>query len=377
MPIPLFSYTTFAWIVIGIACIVLILSCRNTPRTKGRIFWYHFIFLLTIPCLLLLIPQDIQCLIFTPLGIALIATIYPIYESIQAVCTIDNLVVDDTWLQYWITQIILLDSGILLFWTAYHANGQSQEKEVLAILYKISFFYTVWLVLPFTDGSTLILDGITSLCLKPLLIWIPKVFKNRLVGVVTNTLMNLIHLIALWYICFELNSQWIPVTVIAITTLYPLIASLISLSTTDKSDTYFWLAYWSLYGIFILVGITIASYYTRMDMQSYYLVFAVLMIYLMLPLFRGAEQVFRSILVPWAGLDEMLIIYDSHRIKMATMQRLPTQRKKHVLRMISTSFFEAHEVCDEDEWLRSGDAYDDMLAFKQGYHSIPQRFSEI
>jgi len=360
------SYITYFCIaVLGFACTVFVLRSTNTQRTHGRVLWYHWAFFVTIPCLLYL-PDYIQNHIFTPLGIALIATIYPVNESLKAVCSL-GFAADDTWLQYWVAQVILFYSA--LGWAYYQPLADTE------ILYKAQFFYTLWLVLPYTDGSALIFDGITSFCLGPIVRGVPRALDGAF-GIWIRILINTIHLVAAWVICLELNSELIPFAVVIISTFYPLLASLASLATTDKSDTSFWLVYWSFFGFFSLVLI-ITEAYSFVDIQPFYLVFMLIMMYLMLPLFRGSEHVFRSILVPMYGLDEMLMIHDSHKVKMAVMHRLPQARKKQVLRMIATSFFEAQEVCDEDEWLRSGDAYDEKLAFKQGYHSIPERFSEI
>ena len=358
------SIILYSWIAFAVVSTVFILGTTRVERTKGLVLWYHLIFLSIIPCILLL-PDSIQNHLFTPLGIGVIATIYPVNESIKAVCSL-GYAADNTWLQYWVAQVILLYS--FMAWAYY-------EPMDVPVLYKVQFFYTLWLVLPYTDGSTLLFNGITSFCIGPILSWVPRAMDGCFV-IFTRILINISHIFAVWLICSWLNPEQVPLAVISLSTLYPLLASLVSLATTDKTDTSFWLIYWSFFGVFSLL-LTILDAYAFINVQSFYFFVLFIMIYLMLPLFRGADDVFRSILIPYAGLEEMLMIYDSHKLKVAAIHLLPQSRKKQVLRMIATSFFEAHEVCEEEEWLRSGDSYDKKLAFKQGYQSIPQRLHEI
>lgn len=359
------SYITYTWIALGFACFLFVLSSASVERSKGRVLRNHLAFLFTIPCLSLL-PEYIQDHIFTPIGIALVATIYPVNESLKAICSL-GFVADDTWLQYWVAQVILFYSTLAWTYCKPHDMG---------VLYKAQFFYTLWLVLPFTDGSALILDSITRFCCRPILSWVPWALNGGW-GIVAHILINSIHLFATWFICSELDAELMPFAVIIISTIYPLFASLVSLATTDKSDTTFWLIYYCFFGSFYLLLTIMEAYSFFVDKQTLYCFGLCFMMYLMLPLTRGAEQVFRSIIIPLAGLDELMIIHDSHKLKVVAMKRLSQARQKQVLRMIATSFFEAHGVCEEAEWLRSGDAYDEKLSFKQGYNSIPHRFSEI
>lgn len=61
----------------------------------------------------------------------------------------------------------------------------------------------------------------------------------------------------------------------------------------------------------------------------------------MLPLFRGAEQVFRYILVPIAGLQELLVRKDADTIRKQALAELPPARREIVMKEIAASFQKA------------------------------------
>lgn len=55
----------------------------------------------------------------------------------------------------------------------------------------------------------------------------------------------------------------------------------------------------------------------------------------MLPMFQGADKVFRKILVPLAGLQELLMLRDAIRIKRDMLKTLPPGRAKEVRKAIA------------------------------------------
>ena len=58
----------------------------------------------------------------------------------------------------------------------------------------------------------------------------------------------------------------------------------------------------------------------------------------MLPMFRGAEKVFRHILVPIAGLQELLVRKDADQVMKQAMNDLPPERRALVLKEIAGAF---------------------------------------
>ena len=80
----------------------------------------------------------------------------------------------------------------------------------------------------------------------------------------------------------------------------------------------------------------------------------------MLPMFRGADKIFRKILVPLAGLQELLILRDSIMIKKQMLKDLDPERAAVVRKSIAKFF-------DGDG---SYDSYDPNTEFKQSWSAI-------
>lgn len=55
----------------------------------------------------------------------------------------------------------------------------------------------------------------------------------------------------------------------------------------------------------------------------------------MLPMFQGADKVFRKILVPLAGLQELLMLRDAIAVKKKMLKDLPPERAKSVRKAIA------------------------------------------
>lgn len=53
--------------------------------------------------------------------------------------------------------------------------------------------------------------------------------------------------------------------------------------------------------------------------------------WLFLPMFNGADYVFRQVLVPLTGQYENLILRDVHNVKMVIMESVPEKHRSRVL----------------------------------------------
>ena len=97
--------TTEALISHGTGILVVAITVatfHNYPRSQGKNIKSHIAFFMVAAAVLFFVPDYIQNVIFSQGGVLVIGTIVPIYESIRAVCTIEE--ADDTaWLQYWIS----------------------------------------------------------------------------------------------------------------------------------------------------------------------------------------------------------------------------------------------------------------------------------
>ena len=127
---------------IGLIFLSLILS--KAPRTKGIKIEAHIIYLALVVIILWLCPEFIQKSLFSHLGVVIVGTFMPIYESIKAVVSIDVLIddddvddddnnkrVDDTdWLEFWIISGMCIKLHHLLV-----SSDQTLEKDMVLILY--------------------------------------------------------------------------------------------------------------------------------------------------------------------------------------------------------------------------------------------------
>lgn len=112
--------------------------------------------------------------------------------------------------------------------------------------------------------------------------------------------------------------------VVATGTLFPLMASTVCVATEDEVEETFWLTYWSCFGILFLI----------MDwaeellgvIPGFYSLCLVATVYLMLPLFRGADVVFRKVLVPLAGQRDQLLLRDAHVLHKEMVRQVPAER---------------------------------------------------
>ena len=69
----------------------------------------------------------------------------------------------------------------------------------------------------------------------------------------------------------------------------------------------------------------------------------------MLPMFRGAESIFRRILVPLAGLQELLMRKDADVVKRAILNDVPEDRRASLMKEIGEMFSKA-SVADKGSY---------------------------
>lgn len=69
----------------------------------------------------------------------------------------------------------------------------------------------------------------------------------------------------------------------------------------------------------------------------------------MLPMFQGADKIFRSILVPLSGLQEMLMLRDAIKIKKDMLKNLDPERAKMVRKAIAKFYDNDDDKADPAE----------------------------
>jgi len=319
---------------IGICLIVasIFLAERRIERTKGHKLINHAIYFSVGILMILFLPTEIKADIFSPVGVMVVGTALPVYESIRAVVTIDS--DDDTvWLQYWLTQAALSFSTEFI--------DDFEPSAFKTHWHEFEFFFMLWLALPMTDGAHLVYEYITDPYLAPIIQPYVSKFDTWLNKVVLM-FVNASHMWLIWAAFEFLDPSWKRAVWIGIGVIYPLGASLIAVTTPEGSDDTFWLTYWSCFNIQFLIIDFLEDFFGQI--YGFYTVSIIFTVYLMLPLFNGAEKVFRHILVPIAGLHEMLIKRDAYQIKMETLAKIPEERRALVLKEIADKFMEEETV---------------------------------
>jgi len=257
-------------------------SFFQKTRTRGRDIKVHAIYVGAVVATFILLPMTAKEVFFTPFTVVVAGTVYPIYESLRAVCTIGS--EDDTvWLSYWISQ------GIVSFTTEW-VDGIGQKVQIHWNM--LEFFLFLWLLLPWTDGATLVFDFIMTPFVAPVIQPLVKKmdgYINKIVMVV----MNGAHLSIVWIAFVFLDPTLKRAIWIMIGTVFPLLSSIVSVTTFDGGDDTYWLTYWSCFGLLFIVTDFIENFLGQIP--GFYTIVIAVTVYLMLPLFRGAEQVRNSI----------------------------------------------------------------------------------
>jgi hypothetical protein len=126
---------------------------QRIQRTRGKKPLWHLLFIVGVMVALVLLPDFIQDEIFSPGGVLVLGTLWPVYASIRAICSIgeDD---DSAWLQFWIA------SASLSFSTEFMDNITKFLPSAGEHWYEFEFFFNLWLILPMTDGAALIYDKV-------------------------------------------------------------------------------------------------------------------------------------------------------------------------------------------------------------------------
>jgi len=274
------------WIVVlcSLGCLIAVSAAYHFlagSRTRGRKLAPHVIYwVVSIAAIVLLPFLGVAEYIFSALTITMIATVFPIYESVRAVCTPEE-EDDKSWLQYWMV-------GGVLFIVTQWVNASLLGDTGILYWYGSMMFFSIWLFFPVTDGAALIYDYITEPFLAPKLRPI-QAKMNSFIMYAYQTLVNAVHLWILWIIFLFLPAGLKRTIAVCIGTVYPLVCSITAAATETVDDDTYWLTYWSVYGVlFLIMSVLdvwmgwVPGFYTLMIFST---------VYLMLPMFQGSEKV--------------------------------------------------------------------------------------
>lgn len=136
------------WVGIALAAVFVVLATQKFRRTQGRQWKFHAIYGAVVAAVVLLCPEDVKTVLFSPLGVVTAGVVFPVYQSLEALCT--PATTDDMeWLQYWSA------SGAVFFITAYLKDYEIVSKSLQLAWYQFEFFFFIWLYLPFTVSTTI------------------------------------------------------------------------------------------------------------------------------------------------------------------------------------------------------------------------------
>ncbi len=217
------------------------------------------------------------------------------------------------------------------------------------------FFFYLWLCLPWTDGATLISDFIIVPLVAPIVQPIAKKMEGIINQIIT-IVMNAAHLSVVWVVFEFFPPSFKRVVWILLGTVYPMFSSIVSVTTVDGGDDTFWLTYWSCFGMLFLVTDFLENWLGFIP--GFYTISIAVTVYFMLPIFRGADQVFRNILVPIFGLQEMLLRRDAEVVKQSVLADVAPERRALILKEIAASFQKDADA-DENDGKKSYQAVDD------------------
>lgn len=307
-------FETILAIVLGGTFIYL--SVQKLPRTGGLELKYHVFYVIGTTIIILLLPLPVQVIICSPLGVRVVASIYPTFESVRAVCT-PGIKDDKIWLQYWVT------FGVVFYTLSFFEEFTEDSHGLYLYFYHFEFFFFLWLLLPLTDGAALIYNYVTEPLLSPFLEPLTKSFVTWVVYV-WNTFVSVTHILILWAVFIFIPPTFKRFIAISVGVVYPTMASLVALGTPAEDDDVFWLTYWSCYGCLFLVMDWSESFLG--SVPGFYMIILFTTMYLMVPFSNGAKKVFRNVLVPLTGQQELLVYRDAYKVHKAMMASVPESR---------------------------------------------------
>lgn len=330
------------WIKLASAIVLVALvgvAHHRLERNRGRRPLPHAVLLCFAVGLMLVLPtQSVARYIFSELAVTAVATVFPIYESVRAVCTPDE-EDDRAWLQYWM-------AGGIIFMCSGWVDDVIQDSDTIVYWYEAMFFLFVWLQFPKTDGAALIYDGFTKPVLTPLARPLAQRMTNW-ISYLYQTMVNCLHLWLLWFIFMFLPAGLKRTVALLVGTVYPLVSSITAAASPEVEDDTYWLTYWSCYGCLFLIMDSVELWLGWLPGFYTLVIFAT--VYLMLPMFQGADKVFRKVLVPLAGLQELLVLRDAIAVKRSMLKDLDPGRAAVVRKAIAKFFDDDAENNDPEE----------------------------
>lgn len=323
-------------LALGIFTVVLV---RKIPRTSGRppafvnalvpepygMLLFHAAYWLHAILVVLLMPKPLKSIVFSNGGVIFLGTVFPVVESINAACT-DVETDNTTWLQYWCMH------GTFEYLTEFMDVLAEKHPRIFGNWFAFEFYVLLWMILPFTDGADVLYDFVTKPYIVPLL----RPLKEKCEGWLATLALTVVNASHIWF--FAGIFMTLPVllkraTVMTAGTVYPVISSTVSLADGEVAK---WLTYWSCFSTLLLIMVFAEK--TIGPVPGLYTLCLGAVMYLMLPVFNGSEQVFRNILVPLFRQREALIVKDAGLLAKTLIKQLPADRHEAAHKAATEAF---------------------------------------
>lgn len=331
----------------GALLAAIVLFCRKVARTGGRApSWItgllpepyatgamHAAYFALGALLRALLPEGLSRVIFSPPSVALLGTVFPAVESVRAAVT-DSGSDDRTWLMYWVIH------GIFQYSTEFIDQLALKYETVHKYWHTFEVLAVLWLLLPVTDGATLIYRAVA----QPYLVPIMQPIKTATDGWIAALALTTINASYIWWFSFIFMN--LPVTVkryavMAAGSIFPIASTIMALASTKDNTEMRWLTYWPCFSLLFLVMIGVEKFVG--SFKGLYVMCLAATMYLMLPMFDGSMLVFRKILVPLLGQYELLLLRDADSLAAELFKRVPADRQEQARASAAKAFLEKKE----------------------------------
>eukprot|EP00543_Licmophora_paradoxa_P007492 CAMPEP_0202449048 /NCGR_PEP_ID=MMETSP1360-20130828/7823_1 /ASSEMBLY_ACC=CAM_ASM_000848 /TAXON_ID=515479 /ORGANISM="Licmophora paradoxa, Strain CCMP2313" /LENGTH=359 /DNA_ID=CAMNT_0049066859 /DNA_START=32 /DNA_END=1111 /DNA_ORIENTATION=+ len=334
------KWVVYLVVIAVFAVTIPILS--KVPRSRGKNLAYHGIFFVIALLACIFVPDEIQESLFSEGSVLMVGTLIPVYESVIAVCTIGES--DDVeWLQFWVV------NASFTYATEFMDIIADNVPFAADHWYQFEFFTTLWFLLPWTDGSTLLYDVVTEPFLSPVLTRIKKAMDGKIEMLLA--VVNSGYMWILWSTFLTLPEEARRFVVIAVGTVYPIIASTVSIAAKTEEET-FWLTYWSTFSVLFILMDYLETWVG--SIRGFYSICLCATVYLFLPMFRGADVVFRRVLVPVTGQYENMLIRDTELVRRQMERNIPANLHRAVFGKAANVFL-AEKMMKKEENVKKQD----------------------
>lgn len=278
-----------------------------------------------------ILPAGFTHFLFSPPSVTLLGTVFPAVESVRAAVT-DSGSDDRTWLMYWVIY------GIFQYSTEFMDQLAIKYNLVYKYWHTFEVLLVLWLVLPLTDGSTLIYNAFAQPYLVPLV----QPIKSYCDGWIATLALTTVNASYLWWFSFIFMSLPVVIkryAVMGVGSIFPVISTIMALAASkENKEVMRWLTYWPCFSLLFVIMIAVEKFVG--SFKGLYVLCMVATLYLMLPMFDGSTLIFREIMVPLLGQRELLLLRDARSLAAQLFKHVPQDRQEEARQNAARAFLQ-------------------------------------